>query len=328
MIYIPNSLKSERKCLLSVVIPFHNAASTISNTLDSVLTSALKAHYDICICQWLEIILIDNASCDNSINVINEYFHEKELPQFASCVFCNEPNLGVSNARNKGLILSHGCYLAFIDADDIVSTEYFSEIIYGISLNVSLIYLYSMNIDARSLPFLRRRAVICVDEFINRYLHGWWCCAFIVKKSLLEDLYFWGDCYEDVGFYPFVLARSRDVYLISSRIYFYKNTISSLTNRGAIWRSYAWRQQFNHIRDNVNKLPKNLYKFFMFYWLKNAILLNTAAGIFPVLGVRNLVLYFYLNQALSALPQKVLFLFMCNLKALYRSILMRLNKYS
>ena len=86
---------------ISVIIPNFNYA----RYLDQAIQSVLKQSYDN-----LELIVVNNGSTDNSLEILEKYEHEIRL--------INQPNLGQSGARNSGLSLSTGEFIAFLDADD------------------------------------------------------------------------------------------------------------------------------------------------------------------------------------------------------------------
>lgn len=86
---------------ISVIIPNYNYA----RYLDQAIQSVLKQSYDN-----LELIVVNNGSTDNSLEILKKYEHEIRL--------INQPNLGQSGARNSGLSLSTGEFIAFLDADD------------------------------------------------------------------------------------------------------------------------------------------------------------------------------------------------------------------
>jgi glycosyltransferase involved in cell wall biosynthesis len=91
---------------VSVVIPAFNAATTIARALDSVRSQDGVG---------AEIIVIDDASTDNTTEVVRAAIRTGEnitLLQLPT-------NSGASAARNAGIRLARGRYLAFLDADDI-----------------------------------------------------------------------------------------------------------------------------------------------------------------------------------------------------------------
>lgn len=93
---------------LSLLIPCWNAATTIERSLDSVLTQR-----DI----PFECIVIDDASTDGTADIVAAI--SKRDPRVALLHLA--ANGGVSNARNHGLSVARGEWLAFLDADDRLS---------------------------------------------------------------------------------------------------------------------------------------------------------------------------------------------------------------
>lgn len=95
--------------LLSVVIPSYNHEKFIAEAIKSVLNQTY---------QNLELIIVDDGSKDNSIDVIKK-FHDSRIT-----LYCQE-NKGAHNAINKGLELAKGKYLAILNSDDIYEKERF-----------------------------------------------------------------------------------------------------------------------------------------------------------------------------------------------------------
>ncbi len=90
--------------LVSIIIPVRNVCPYIRESLDSVLCQTYEK---------LEILLIDNDSTDGSENVCEEYaLRDKRIRK----AYAEEE--GLSIARNKGLGMVSGEYIAFLDSDD------------------------------------------------------------------------------------------------------------------------------------------------------------------------------------------------------------------
>jgi glycosyltransferase involved in cell wall biosynthesis len=87
---------------LSVIIPCYNAERYIAATIASVLA---QGHAD------LEIIVVDDGSKDGSVALVRNSFPAVRVIEQA--------NQGVAAARNKGIDVAHGEWIAFVDADDI-----------------------------------------------------------------------------------------------------------------------------------------------------------------------------------------------------------------
>lgn len=92
----------------SVVIPFYDSVDTIEDSLESCI---LQSYQDY------EIILVDDGSSRNSDSIIASYI--KSYPEATIKWVRLLANSGVSNARNFGLNIATGEYIAFMDADDV-----------------------------------------------------------------------------------------------------------------------------------------------------------------------------------------------------------------
>jgi glycosyltransferase involved in cell wall biosynthesis len=85
---------------ISVVIPTYNRAHTLERAINSVLAQRSSAD---------EIIIVDDGSTDNSVELIKQYSTIKLIQQ---------PNQGVSAARNSGINAAQHEWIALLDSDD------------------------------------------------------------------------------------------------------------------------------------------------------------------------------------------------------------------
>ena len=92
--------------LVSVIIPAHNAASWLSDSLDGVL----KQTYP----DW-ETIVVDDGSTDNTTQVVERYCARDDRIRLLTQTI----NRGPATARNIGMLAARGDYIAFLDADDL-----------------------------------------------------------------------------------------------------------------------------------------------------------------------------------------------------------------
>ncbi|MBE6298803.1 MAG: glycosyltransferase family 2 protein [Bacteroidales bacterium] len=98
--------------LFSIVIPVHNREKYIKDTLRSVVGQDYRP---------LQLILVDNNSTDNSMQLAKQYLSSYESADFK--VICTqEKKKGACAARNKGVTLSEAPYMMFLDDDDMLST--------------------------------------------------------------------------------------------------------------------------------------------------------------------------------------------------------------
>ncbi|MBE6499273.1 MAG: glycosyltransferase [Methanobrevibacter thaueri] len=103
---------------VSVIVPVFNASKYISKTLNSILSQDFDS---------FEIIVIDDGSTDNSLEIIEKTLKNTQIPHN----IIHQKNSGVSIARNAGIQESNGDYLVFIDADDYVTKDHLSSLYNG-----------------------------------------------------------------------------------------------------------------------------------------------------------------------------------------------------
>ena len=107
----------KQRPILSVIIPVYNTAQHLPQCLDSVIASISHGNADI------EMILVDDGSTDGCSGICDSY--ALKYP-FIRCI--HQENAGVSTARNAGLGLANGDYIAWIDSDDTVAEDWFPQI--------------------------------------------------------------------------------------------------------------------------------------------------------------------------------------------------------
>lgn len=94
--------------LVSVIIPSYNGEKFIGESIESILEQTYE--------NW-EIVIIDDASTDHSLEVIKTY-KDKRIK-----LFCNEVNKGIATSTNRGIQESRGEYIALLDDDDIAEKD-------------------------------------------------------------------------------------------------------------------------------------------------------------------------------------------------------------
>jgi len=129
---------------LSIIIVNYNVKEFLQNLLQSIE----KASSNIS----KEIIIIDNASDDGSVDVIKEKFPSIKLIQ-------NKDNIGFGRANNQGLSIAKGKYILFINPDCIVSEDTFDKMIsfFELHLDCGLAGCKILNSDG-SLQLACRRS--------------------------------------------------------------------------------------------------------------------------------------------------------------------------
>lgn len=101
-------------CKFSIIIPVYNVEKYLRECIDSVLR---QSYLDI------EVILVDDGSSDNSPYICDQYAESDERIKVV-----HQSNGGVSKARNSGINISTGKYIMFLDADDLMVENSFTQI--------------------------------------------------------------------------------------------------------------------------------------------------------------------------------------------------------
>ena len=112
--YIQLKMEGKKMKKISVIIPVYNTEKYLKRCLDSIIRQNF---------QDIEIIIVNDSSTDNSLEIIKEY-----LKQDDRIILINkEKNEGLSAARNSGIKIAKGEYILHIDSDDWIEQNYFKD---------------------------------------------------------------------------------------------------------------------------------------------------------------------------------------------------------
>lgn len=101
--------------LVSIIIPVYNQELYIKACLDSVINQTYKN---------IEIIVINDGSTDNSLNILKEY---KKIDK--RIILINQKNQGVYKARCNGIKKANGKYITFLDSDDFIDLDFVEKLL-------------------------------------------------------------------------------------------------------------------------------------------------------------------------------------------------------
>ena len=129
----------------SIIIPIYNTEKYLEKCLNSIINN-----------NNIEIILIDDASIDNSYEICLEYSKKYDNIK----VFHNEKNKGVSYCRNLGILNSKGEYLIFIDSDDTLYENTINKIDKKINKNNDIYFF-------KNYKIIENKKEIIIDKNIS-----------------------------------------------------------------------------------------------------------------------------------------------------------------
>jgi glycosyltransferase involved in cell wall biosynthesis len=101
--------KVNNSILISIIIPCYNGEGFIAETIRSVFNQTYTN---------FEIIVVDDGSIDQTKKIVSNYLNDQRIKYYY------QKNQGVSSARNHGLSLATGNFVAFIDADDLIEPDF------------------------------------------------------------------------------------------------------------------------------------------------------------------------------------------------------------
>ena len=131
---------------LSVIVPVYNTEKYLRECLDSILAQTFTD---------LELILVDDGSTDKSGAICDEYAYRDHRIRTM-----HQENAGVTRARKVGAALSKGDYVTYVDSDDWIDPNTYSDIMYNVEMHSADIGIFAI-LQEKELP-----AVIsnCVGE--------------------------------------------------------------------------------------------------------------------------------------------------------------------
>lgn len=237
----------------SVIIPLYNKENEISHTLNSVLLQSFEN---------FEILIVNDGSTDNSLDVLSKFIDNRLK------IYTIE-NKGVSNARNYGICMSRGKYIAFLDADDLWS-KYFLEYMYDL-INIfidSNIFASNYFINKIPIDFNERFRNISLKSFI---INDYFNCAFymplitassvVIKKACFDNNFYFNSKYthgEDLDIWLKLFKKYQSIAYIDIALVNYNH---QATNR-ACYKIPKLENHFAYyfdIKSSITNSEKNYY---------------------------------------------------------------------
>ena len=125
--------------MISIIVPVYNVASYLSQCLDSLVNQTYRD---------IEIICVNDGSTDGSLAILQEYAKKDERIRVI-----DQPNQGLSGARNTGNQHAHGEWTMYVDSDDWLDTHCCETIINEVSSTTDLCFFnYTREFKKSSVP--------------------------------------------------------------------------------------------------------------------------------------------------------------------------------
>lgn len=169
------------KAKISVIVPIYNAIKYLGATLESL---SAVTEPDI------EIILVDDGSTDGSGELCDAIFDTRVR-------VIHKNNGGVSSARNAGLDVATGDYIAFLDADDLILPDTYSRLLgaaEATGADITQCAMVCVEADGTERTVYQPKGRIILDypfsrrELTRHICYG--CCSKLYRRELVADIRF------------------------------------------------------------------------------------------------------------------------------------------
>lgn len=240
---------------VSVIIPVYNVEKYLAQCLDSVCAQTLKD---------IEIICVNDGSTDGSAKILDEYAKKD-----ARIRIITKKNAGLGAARNSGLDIAVGEYVAFIDSDDWVVADYYEKL-------YDAVVKQNADVSVSNMPYYYNDDNICF-EYVSQYTFGdgknelisstdkinmlqsCTCCNKLYKRQLIEDnklRFYEGKLIEDFPFTFLAISLSKKIVCLPRLYQYYRQQPQSIMHNDSIKykKFFDALDNFNTLIDDVLRL--------------------------------------------------------------------------
>lgn len=210
------------KELISIIIPVYGVEKYLGQCLETILSQSYEN---------IEAIVIDDESPDNSGIIADQYAGKDSRVRVKHI-----KNRGAAGARNVGLDMASGEYIAFVDSDDWLEPNYLETLIRTIketNSDIAQCQFYDEYVDFSSEhTFISKQSILTDEEFVEDMLTHWediliWNKLF--KREVLENIRFVeGRCIDDEFYTYKVIMNSKKIAMLTDYLYHYRSRRSSV----------------------------------------------------------------------------------------------------
>lgn len=242
---------------LSIIIPCFNCSDNILNIINLLLKQIHES---------VEIIFINDGSTDDTAEIIQNTLISRSIHNFK---LYNFSNAGAAKARTRGLEISKGEYIFFLDSDDLIESNFINDILECIKIEPDIIFFSSIVVSPVDSKIKLADKVIFNDNLIysnpsdflqSRLEKQNWTSAvwtYVFRRELIQksNAYFTNRiAHEDHIFSLRLLAHSKKIQTLRKTLYLQRRTIGSLTTSNKN-RSYIL-ERFRAFEESLSDMPK------------------------------------------------------------------------
>lgn len=215
---------------ISIIIPVYNVQNYLSQCIDSVVNQTYSN---------LQIILVDDGSTDSSGTICDEW--EKKDSRIR---VIHKENGGLSDARNIGMNIATGDYIAFVDSDDVIHPRMYEFLLAALmqtEADVAICHeevFYEDSYQVTSYSNYTIEGIETLQELKKHFMEVWtgpinFAWNKLYKKEVIGSLRFpKGRYLEDIWFSVEALSRVSKVVWIEEKLYGFRQRQGSIMNSG------------------------------------------------------------------------------------------------
>ena len=218
--------------LISVIVPVYNVEKYLSGCIESIVNQTYKN---------LEIILVDDGSPDRCGAICDEYAKKDERIKVI-----HKKNGGLSSARNAGIEISNGEYIAFVDSDDYIGRDMY-EVLYNnikkYNCDISICNFLCVDENGKNIDSMNETMPVgdgVVDSKSVLYYkftetkYWYWVVAWnkLYKRNIFDNIRFEdGKLHEDEFIAHHIYFSAENVACASDALYFYVQRTDSIMSK-------------------------------------------------------------------------------------------------
>lgn len=262
----------------SVIVPIYNGEDFLNECIDSVVNQERKD---------VELILVNDGSTDSSLDICREYSEKND-----SIILIDKKNTGSMDSYICGVKKATGDYTCFLDADDILSNNYFNTLDKYVGRYDVIIYdFYRMYknrnkpMKINSIPHGEVSKVnmekIKYDYYSNYKMYSFYRWDKVIKteiiKNNIDKIDVRATYFEDLIIGMLNLISSNRIYYISDKLYYYrmrKGSVSHSVNKKIFIDNLIVEKEVEKIAINSGygiEALKKLHHYFIFQYARLAM---------------------------------------------------------
>ena len=237
---------------VSIIIPIYNKEKYLSRCIESVINQTYKK---------IEIICINDGSTDNSSDIVKEYQNKDKR-----IILIEQENKGVGIARNKGIEISTGKYILFVDADDALEINTVETYLKYSNFDFIISGFCEINENNKRVEYLPSRKSIKKEEFLNFLCNDMNVKFFspicgkiflneIIKKNQLDFKSF--NYGEDTHFIFQYMKKIKNIFILDKSLYINYLIPNSLSRSKAYNVKEVWLGMKEILKEGMKILPDN-----------------------------------------------------------------------